>query len=106
MSEYREGPGHLLTELGVEVALRHLGHVVLVQELALVPLLAQPPQPVFTHNRLLATDMAEWAHASCQERAHCEEGGAFTPHFPAVSGSNMSWTVVVAPGRRQYMGTR
>lgn len=52
-----------LPELGVEVALRHLGHVVLVQELTLVPLLAQPPQPVLTHNRLLATDMAEWAHA-------------------------------------------
>lgn len=36
-------PAHLpgvLTELGVEIALGHLGHVVLMQELALVPFFA------------------------------------------------------------------
>ena len=35
-----------LTESGVEVALRHLAHVELVQELALVALLAKAAQPV------------------------------------------------------------
>lgn len=56
-----------LTELGVEVALRHLGHVIFVQELTLVPFLAQSSQPVFAHNCLLTTDVAEWAHAPCQK---------------------------------------
>lgn len=37
-----------------------------MQELALVPLLAQPPQPVFAHNCLLAADVAERTHAPCQ----------------------------------------
>ena len=57
-----------LTKLRVEVALRHLGHVVLMQELTLVPLLAQPPQPVFAHHCLLATNVAKWAHAPCGGR--------------------------------------
>lgn len=52
-----------LPELGVKVALWHLGHVVFVQELTLVPFLAQSSQPVFAHNCLLATNVAEWAHA-------------------------------------------
>ena len=73
-------PATRLTELRVEVALGHLGHVVLVQELALVPLLAQPPQPVFAHDRLLAADVAERAHAPCRGRrvggwVWCEEPG-------------------------------
>lgn len=57
-----------LTELGVKVALGHLGHVVLMQELALVPFLAQSSQPVFAHNCLLTTDVSEWTHAPCQGR--------------------------------------
>lgn len=57
-----------LTEFWIEVALRHLGHVILVQELTLVPLLAQPPKPVFAHHCLLAADVAKWAHAPCQGR--------------------------------------
>ena len=35
-----------LTESRVEIALRHLGHVVLVEELTLVSLLAQASQPM------------------------------------------------------------
>lgn len=50
-------------ELGVKVALRHLGHVIFMQELTLVPFLAQSSQPVFAHNCLLTTDVAEWTHA-------------------------------------------
>ena len=41
-----------LTVSRVEVALRHLGHVVGVKELALVALLAEPAKPVFAHDRL------------------------------------------------------
>lgn len=52
-----------LSKLRVEVALGHLGHVILMQELTLVPLLAQPPQPVFAHHCLLTTNVAKWAHA-------------------------------------------
>ena len=50
-SLFYEG-GIKLTESGVEVALWHLAHVVLVQELALVALLAEAAQPVLAHDRL------------------------------------------------------
>jgi len=49
---------------GVEVALRHLAHVVLVQELALVPLLAEPPQPVLAYNRFISPHMSEGTGSS------------------------------------------
>ena len=41
-----------LTESCVEVALWHLAHVVLVQELALVALLAEAAKPMLAHDRL------------------------------------------------------
>lgn len=50
------------TELGVEVAFRHLGHVVFMEKLALVSLLAQSSEPVLTHHRLLSTDVTIRTH--------------------------------------------
>jgi len=46
-------------EARVEVALGHLGHVVLVQELALVALFAESAQPVLAHDRPVAADVPE-----------------------------------------------
>ena len=43
---------------GVEVTLRHLTHVVLVEELTLVPLLTQPPQPVLADDGLVTPDVS------------------------------------------------
>ncbi len=48
-------------ETRIEVALRHLGHVVLVEELALVALLAEAASPVLAHYRFVAADMAKGA---------------------------------------------
>lgn len=50
------------TKLGVEVAFRHLGHVVFMEKLALVSLLTQSSEPVLTHHRLLSTDVTERTH--------------------------------------------
>lgn len=55
----RPEPGQGVTELEVEVALRHPGDVVLVQELALVAFLAQAPEPVLTHHQLLPMAVPE-----------------------------------------------
>ena len=46
-------------EPGVEVALRHLTHVVFVEELALVSLLTQPPEPVFADDGFVPPDVPE-----------------------------------------------
>jgi len=62
-----------LTKLGVKVAFRHLGHVVLVEELALVSLLTQSSEPVLTHHRLLPTDVTERTHPAFYTRCSHEE---------------------------------
>lgn len=69
-----------LAKLGVEVAFRHLGHVVFMEELALVSLLTQSSEPVLTHHRLLSTDVTERTHptfnTSCshEELTHSRSG--------------------------------
>ena len=68
---------------GVEVTLRHLTHVVLVEELTLVPLLTQPPQPVLADNSLVAPDMSEGTgSSSLTGRPHVElaHGGPALVH--------------------------
>lgn len=54
------------TKLGVEVAFRHLGHVIFVEKLALISLFAESSQPVLTHHRLLPADVAKGAHCTCK----------------------------------------
>lgn len=55
-----------------------------MEELALVPLLAQPPQPVFAHHCLLTTNVAKRAHAPCGGR---EKDVAMSPGAPGLGES-------------------
>ena len=57
-----------LPKLLKEVTNRHFGHVVLVQELALVPLLAQMSEPVLADDCTLSSHVTKWtvgASAAC-----------------------------------------
>ena len=50
------------TKFGEEETLGHLGHVKLMQELALISFLAEAPQPMFAHHTLLTTDVTKRTH--------------------------------------------
>jgi len=69
------------TELGVEIAVGQLGHVVLVQEVAPVALLAEPAQPVLAHHRLLPADVPEGARHAWPRHAPAV-GACFCPAAP------------------------
>lgn len=45
----------------IEIAFRHLRHVIFVQEFTLVAFFAETAEPMFTHNRAVTADMPEWA---------------------------------------------
>ncbi len=49
-----------LAKLLKEVADGHLGHVVLVEEFTVVPLLAQVPEPVLADDGPLPPHVAKW----------------------------------------------
>lgn len=51
-------------EFGVEIALGHFGHIVLVQKLAVVTLFAQTTQPVFAHNSPVTAEMTKRTHVT------------------------------------------
>ena len=80
-------------ESRVEVTLRHLTHVVLVQELALVALLTEPPQPVLADDRLVAPDVSEGTGRSPLT------GG---PHIELAHGR----PALVHPGEREGLGAQ
>lgn len=63
VGEVRWGPqlGPAPTKLGEEIALGHLGRIVLVQKVASIALLAEPTQPVLAHHRLLPDDVPKRA---------------------------------------------
>lgn len=69
-------------ESRVEVTLRHLGHVVLMQKLTLIPLLAETAQPVLTHDGPVTSYVSKRTGTSfitlltifCDEIADCGYG--------------------------------
>jgi hypothetical protein len=77
-----------ITKLGVEVAHRHPGNVVAVQEPAVITLPAQSSQPVLAHHALLTSLMPEWTKLPCRSERLLE--GPTCPLWlgPAQSSSS------------------
>lgn len=60
-------------EPGVKITFRHFGHIIFVQEFALVAFFAQTPQPMLAHDGTVTTDVAE--RTSSTFVAFCAIGG-------------------------------
>ena len=63
----------ILTELSVEVALWHLCHIVLVQKLARVALLAESSEPVFADDGSVSAEVTEGAKVASRTPTLGEE---------------------------------
>lgn len=66
-------------ESRVEIAFRHFGHIILVQELALISLFAESPQPMLAHHCSVSFEMSEGARCIPRTAAFHVEGASLCP---------------------------